>query len=173
MADFYHISCFEKIADFSQAAFLGRINPVTRGTFSLRGVRGTSVLDGNYLVDGGAERLILQWKVTRGRHIDERDGVIQDGEPLAQNFADLLSKAGLPGFQPQFVDGMTQHEFINLTTILAPNESDGPEDPEVWNLFDEFLTVQEPTSLDDRHSLSKMLTAWHSCTVSDLYFAFT
>lgn len=169
--DFYHISCFEKIADLSQSAFLDRINPVTRYSFKLRGVRGASILDGNYLVNGGAERLILEWKVTRGRHIDERDGVARNDSPLAQNFADLLSRAGLPGFRPQIVNGMTEHEFLYLTTILAPNETDGPEDRDAWNLFDEFLTAQDPASLDNRHDLSEMLMAWRSYTVSDLLLA--
>lgn len=135
-------------------------------------MKATSILDGNYLVDGGAERLLLQWKVTQGQHIDERDGVVQPDEPLAQNFADLLSKAGLPGFQPQIVNGMTQHEFFNLITSLAPNESDGPEDSGPWNLFEEYLTARDPESLNNRHDLSAMLAKWRAHTVSDLIYAF-
>ncbi|KAH7129131.1 hypothetical protein EDB81DRAFT_808769 [Dactylonectria macrodidyma] len=162
-ADFYHLRCFEMIADFSQISYLKRVNPVTRSTFNLRGIKASSMMDGNYLLDGGAERLVLQWKVERGRQIDERDDApIHDQPPLAQDFADLLKRAGEPGFQAQKPEGMEFSEFRNLTTILAPNESDGPEDDEVWNLFDEFLYTREPGSLDNRHDLSDMLETWQS-----------
>jgi len=167
VADFYHISCFEEIADLSQRAFLDLTSPLTRSNFRFRGVKGTSVLDGNYLVDGGAERLLLQWKVTRGGQIDERDGVVQNTEPLAANFQDLLDKAGQPGFQPQMVTGMTMHEFMYLSRTLAPNESDGPDDSEVWNLFENYLTASDPARLNNRHDLSEMLSKWDAHTASN------
>jgi hypothetical protein len=32
------------------------------------------ILDSNYLCEGAVERLVLEWKVQRGRWIDESDG---------------------------------------------------------------------------------------------------
>ncbi|OQE09674.1 hypothetical protein PENFLA_c096G02354, partial [Penicillium flavigenum] len=58
--------CFEKIADFSRVEFLDRLQPLTRNTFKFRGVNVGGILDGNYLVSGGVERLVLEWKVTHG-----------------------------------------------------------------------------------------------------------
>ena len=85
---------------------------------------------------------------------------------MSQDFKDLLEKAGLPGFQPRKITRMTMHEFINLSTTLAPNESDGPDDSEIWNLFEEYLTARDPASLNDRHDLSNMLTIWAADTAS-------
>lgn len=162
LADLYHVRCFEKLVDFSQSNYLGRINPVTRNTVRLRGVKGTSVLDGNYLVDGGAERLILEWKVSMGRLIDKRDGV--PIEPLEPEFNDLLRKSGSASYQPRKVKGMTDIEFINLAHNLAPIESDGDGDQEEWNLFEQYLplTFDDSEDLNEPHSLSSMLCAWKS-----------
>lgn len=76
--DFYHVACFEKIADLSQADFLDRILPMTRAFFHLRNLKANNIADGDYLCDEGAERLILEWKVQRGKWIDKRDGVEQE-----------------------------------------------------------------------------------------------
>jgi hypothetical protein len=85
---------------------------------------------------------------------------------MQQDFKDLLDKAGLPDFQPKMCPNMSIHEFFNLSTTLAPNESDGPDDSEVWNLFENYLTARDPASLNDRHDLSKMLTSWAADTAS-------
>jgi hypothetical protein len=37
--DFYHVRCFEGLADFSQAAYLDRIQAVTRATAGMRGLK--------------------------------------------------------------------------------------------------------------------------------------
>ncbi|KAL0943834.1 uncharacterized protein CTRU02_201721 [Colletotrichum truncatum] len=159
-ADFYHIRCFEMIADFSQVDYLKRVHAVTRSNFKVRGLKGNSILSGNYLVEGGIERLVLQWRVERCRQIYAGDGNAESAEPMAENFANLLDKAGLPGFEAEKPEGMTSHEYRNLLTILAPNESDGPEDNDVWNLFEQYLYTRKPGSLDNRHDLSDMIDAW-------------
>lgn len=74
----YHIEFFEKIADFSRVEFLGRIQPLTRKTWRLRDAKIGSILDGNYLVSSGVERLVLEWKVTRGKWADKRDGMYDE-----------------------------------------------------------------------------------------------
>lgn len=154
------MQCFEDLVDFSQAAYLDRIQPVTRRTASMRGLKGTSVADGNYLVDGGAERLVLEWKTSMGKLIDRRDGV--SIEPMDPDFNDLLRKSGSASYKPKIIDGMSRHEFFNISMKLAPIESDGVEDQEEWNLFEHYLpmTFDDLEGLNDRHSLSDMLSLW-------------
>ncbi|KAF8859944.1 hypothetical protein BDZ45DRAFT_688807 [Acephala macrosclerotiorum] len=160
-SDYYHVHCFEKIADFSQAEYLDRVQPLTRNVTKLRNLKGTSILDGNYLLDAGAERLCLEWKITVGALIDKRDGV-EVTETMDPDFNDLLRKSGSAKYVPKMYPGMTTFEYMLLTSTLAPFESDGMEDEEEWNLFEEFLTVSGDRSedLEDRHSLSDMLEDW-------------
>ncbi|KAH1545494.1 hypothetical protein KXX57_004575 [Aspergillus fumigatus] len=163
-ASLYHIHCFEKLADFTQADFLDRIQPLTRQTWKLRGLNAGSVLDGNYLVPGGVERLVLEWKVTHGKWIDKRDGVYDESEDEKRVHADffaLLRKAGSSEYkQLMKPTGLSFDEYYNLLGPLAPYESDGPHDTEEWNLFDTYLdsTVK---ALDNPHDLSTMLQRWH------------
>lgn len=158
--------CFEKLVDFSQAAYLDPITPVTRNTVSLRGLKGTTIADGNYLLDGGAERLVLEWKVSIGRLIDRRDGM--PTEPLEPDFDALLHKSGSASYQPKRITDMTDFEYFNLAHSLAPIESDGAEDQEEWNLFKQYLPLQfeDLEDLNDRHSLSDMLGLWKVESVS-------
>jgi hypothetical protein len=159
------VRCFEKLVDFSQADYLGRVTPITRNTVKFRGLRGTAIADGNYLVDGGAERLILEWKVSMGCLIDRRDGV--PIEPLELDFDDLLHKAGSASYKPKKIASMTDFEHLNLSLSLAPIESDGAEDQQEWNLFEQYLplTFDDLEDLNDRHSLSDMLDLWKHDTV--------
>ncbi|GKZ16648.1 hypothetical protein AbraIFM66951_000116 [Aspergillus brasiliensis] len=164
--DYYHIHCFEKIADFSQADFLDRIQPVTRHTWKLRGLKGSSVLDGNYFVSGGVERLVLEWKVTLGKWMDMRDGVYdEESNRLSEDFEALLRKAGSAEYpnlsQPE---GMTYFEYHNLRYHFAPYESDGPGDTEEWNLFTTYLD-STAEALDKPHSLSTMLQRYQNDAV--------
>jgi hypothetical protein len=123
-------------------------------------LRGTTIADGNYLVDGGAERLILEWKVSMGRLMDRRDGV--PFEPLEPGFDDLLHKAGSASYKPRKITGMTDFEYLNLSHHLAPIESDGAEDQQEWSLFKQYLplTFDSLEDLKERHSLSDMLNRW-------------
>lgn len=138
--------------------------PVTRRNFPLRGLKGNSVLDGNYFCDGGAERLILEWQVQRGRWLDERAGVEQ--EQIDPAFKNLLSNAGSSTFNYEEVKDLSQHERILLSTTLAPFESDGAEDADEWNLFREYLPAdEEEDSLNERHNLSDILAVWEADVV--------
>jgi hypothetical protein len=169
--DLYHVECFERIADLSKADFLDRIiSPVTRVTWKSRNLKATSVLDGNYLCDGGVEGLVLDWKVRRGRWIDETDGKeVESDEVAPDGFVDQLRNAGSSKFRASGpMGGMTQHEYFNLLTTLAPWESDGPEDTEEWNLFNTFLS-KEKKSWHDPHDVSKMLRKWENCVVKRLF----
>ena len=123
--------------------------------------RGTSIADGNYLLDGGAERLVLEWKVSMRKLMDKRDGV--PIKPLDADFDELLHKSGSASYQPKYIDGMSGHEFFNLSTHLAPVESDGVNDQNEWNLFEHYLstTFDELEDLNEPHSLSDMLTHWY------------
>lgn len=131
-----------------------------------------SILDGNYLVDGGAERLVLEWKSRRGKKLDDRDGVDQ-GEAIAPAFDRLLRRAGSWTYQHEAVPGMGQYEDFLLRHTLAPIESAGEGDTQEWNLFDEFVHDEEnEEGLLDRHSLSKMLNRWTFHKVSLTLFSF-
>lgn len=158
--------CFENLVDFSQATYLDRIAIVTRNTAGMRGLKGTSIADGNYLLDGGSERLVLEWKVSMGRLMDKRDGV--PIKPMDPDFDDLLHKSGSASYKPKHIDGMPRHEFRNLSMKLAPVESDGIEDEEEWNLFEQYLgmTFDDLEDLNEPHSLSDMLEYWKVHTVS-------
>jgi hypothetical protein len=171
-AGLYHIHCFEKLADFTHADFLDQIQPLTRQTWKLRGINAGSVLDGNYLVPGGVERLVLEWKVTHGKWIDKRDGVCDESEEEKRVYADflaLLRKAGSSKYKQHMKPtGLPHDKYHNLLVTLAPYESDGPDDTEEWNLFDTYLdsTVK---AFNDPHDLSTMLQRWHEDVVSPLY----
>ncbi|OQE08440.1 hypothetical protein PENFLA_c133G03823, partial [Penicillium flavigenum] len=133
--------CFEKIADFSRVEFLDRLQPLTRNTFKFRGVNVGGILDGNYLVSGGVERLVLEWKVTHGKWADKRDGLYDESkDKLPADFDSLLRQAGSAVYQGSKIpDGMDRFEYCNLITTLAPNESGCPDDKSEWNLFKEYL----------------------------------
>ena len=134
---------------------------MTRRYFGLRNLKGTQILEGDYLCDGGVERLLLEWKVRRGRILDERDGFEQEQEAMPPGLDNLLRKAGSSTFESQSIPRMSQHECFLLKKDLAPYESDGPGDAQEWNLFDSYLNVENTEeSLYDRHSLSRMLERW-------------
>ena len=72
--DFYYIACFEKITDLSKADFLDCIVPVMRATYTICNIKGTSILDSNYLCEGVVEKLVLVWKVQKGEWINKSEG---------------------------------------------------------------------------------------------------
>ncbi|KAL5337526.1 Alpha/Beta hydrolase protein [Aspergillus crustosus] len=117
-----------------------------------------------YLVPGGVERLVLEWKVTYGKWFDKRNGVYDESaeeEHVHADFLALLRKAGSSEYkQSMKPTGLSHNEYYNLLVNLAPYESDGPNDMEEWNLFDTYLdsTVK---ALDNPHDLSTMLQRWH------------
>lgn len=152
--------------------YLDRIHPVTRATAWVRGLRGTSVADGNYLLDGGSERLILEWKHVMKQLLCKRDGI--SIEPLDGDLDDLLHKSGSASYQPKRLGRVSHHERSILSKSLAPIESDGVGDEEEWNLFEQYLTVDsnDPDSLDEPHSLSNMLDSWATAVVSDYFFLY-
>ncbi|RDL37482.1 uncharacterized protein BP5553_04915 [Venustampulla echinocandica] len=147
----------------ADADFLDRILPVTRLTWGLRKISPMSMMDGNYLCSAGVERLVLEWKYQRGRWIDESDG--KEVESLEATDPDLYvitHKAGSSSFKVSGPPpGVNPGEYRLSITALAPYESDGPEDTEEWNLFDDFLS-NDKESLNDPHDLSKMLTRWEN-----------
>ncbi|RYP12569.1 hypothetical protein DL767_011227 [Monosporascus sp. MG133] len=50
------VGCFEKLAEFSKVDYLNRLHPVTKWTIALGDMKGSSICDGDYTLDGGAER---------------------------------------------------------------------------------------------------------------------
>lgn len=122
-------------------------------------------MDGNNILDTGAELLTNEWKLTLKRLMDKRDGVAI--QPMSQDLHDLLHKSGSAKFVPKRLPGMDSYSFDHLTRTVAPIESDGPEDSEEWNLYD-MLTVSDTREEDlkKRHSLSSMLRTWNGAVVS-------
>ncbi|KAL4972290.1 hypothetical protein BDW66DRAFT_7972 [Aspergillus desertorum] len=163
-SDYYHISCFERLADFSESSYLNRLVPLTRNTFRLRGLKPSSVTDGSYLLSGGAERLILEWKVRRGMEIDKRDGVFDPSSyELDRDVHALLYEAGSRGYWPSGRPaGLDVYEYYTLARTVAVNEV-GDGNGEEWNLFQAFLGRGESGS--GRHDLSELLGRWERSTV--------
>ncbi|CBF80476.1 uncharacterized protein ANIA_08407 [Aspergillus nidulans FGSC A4] len=169
-SDYYHIPCFERIADFNESAYLNRLVPLTRNTFRLRGLKLSSVSDGSYLLSGGAERLILEWKVRRGMDIDKRDGVFDPAcYELDRGVHALMYEAGSRGYWPSGrPTGLDMYEYYTLARTVAVNES-GDGDEEEWNLFEAFLGHGEIGSGCGRHDLSELLERWEQSKVSSLF----
>ncbi|KAL4999879.1 hypothetical protein BDV10DRAFT_163964 [Aspergillus recurvatus] len=158
-SDYYHIPCFESLADFSESTYLNRLVPLTRNTFRLRGLKPSSVSDGTYLLPGGAERLLLEWKVRRGMEIDKRDGVFDRScYELDRDVRALLYEAGSKGYWPSGRPaGLDMYEYYTLARTVAVNEV-GDGDGDEWNLFEVFLGHGDSGS--GRHDLSEMLGRW-------------
>jgi hypothetical protein len=67
--DNYHVEYIEKIADLTSIDYLERLQPVTSRTWKTRGLTAMSFMDGNNLLDHGADRLFMAWHYNRARHI--------------------------------------------------------------------------------------------------------
>ncbi|KAI2616529.1 hypothetical protein GGR54DRAFT_649356, partial [Hypoxylon sp. NC1633] len=159
-ADFYHVACFEKLVDFSRTDHLSHLHPLTRVTFGLRGLGVSSIPD--YILDGGSERLILEWKDTMERLIARRDNIpLKTLDPAID---DLLHKSGSASYRSNKIPGVSDFELSVLSHYFAPIQSEGPEDEEEWNLFEEFMPIRpdDTDGLNRTDSLSHMLNLWHS-----------
>ncbi|RKF62642.1 hypothetical protein OnM2_032059 [Erysiphe neolycopersici] len=175
--DLYHVSCFERIADLSDSAFLERIEPFTRFTNFNR-------LQEDYICAGAVERLVNEWKTRRIRwntvvknsyqeeeqNLDDEDDMydenngdsedddvdeeicsrttIQKSQFTERLLDDLMHNAGSSRFKPYgLVPGMQRHQYFLFLNSLAPWESDGPGDTQEWNLFDTFLGQEESNNV--------------------------
>ncbi|KAL4947985.1 hypothetical protein BDW69DRAFT_189679 [Aspergillus filifer] len=160
-SDYYHPSCFELLAPLSSnTTYLSRLIPLTRNTYPLRGLKPSSVSDGTYLLPGGTERLILEWKLRRSIALDQRDGVFDPARyDLDEQVRGLLYRAGEEGYFPsKRPRGLDVFEYFTLVRTVAPNEGR-------WNLFEEFLDasmIEENNGRRDweRHDLSNLLEKW-------------
>ncbi|KAJ5779443.1 hypothetical protein N7457_007163 [Penicillium paradoxum] len=159
----YHIECFERIADFTQLAFIQRVLPVTRNTWKYRNLNVGGILDGNYFVSAGVERLIQEWREVHAMWAAKRDDCYDETQDvLPANLDALLYQSGSAVNQePKKPGRMKEYEYLLLRTMLAPNESDGPEDPSEWNLFSEYID-SAAEALDNPHDLSTMLQRWQT-----------
>lgn len=130
-----------------------------------------SMVGGNFLVDGGAERLVFEWKRLMSKLINKRDGKVN--KPLDPDFDDLLHRSGSASYRPKNVDGITGHEYFILSKDLAPIETDGVDDQEEWNLFKEYLPLnfEDIGDLNNSNSLSDTLRGWAVDKVSEHFSA--
>jgi hypothetical protein len=98
-------------------------------------------LDGNYLVSGGVERLVLSArKVILWKWADKCDGLYDESqENLPCRFRLSATPSRIRCLSGSKIpNGMDQFEYYNLIPTLAPNESEGPHDKSEWNLFNEY-----------------------------------
>ncbi|KXJ90526.1 hypothetical protein Micbo1qcDRAFT_176311 [Microdochium bolleyi] len=164
----YHLTCFEELVNFEEPRYLDLLMPVTRMSFAARDLRLTSIMNGGWLLDGGAEKLALHWKdlmKTRQRKLRGQEDL-----PMSAGLRELLARAGSASFTPRKVPGMPDFEFSILSTILAPIESDGPGDITEWNLLHYYLSrefVAHPELVEDPPLLSAVLRKWETdCAIA-------
>ncbi|KAJ5461513.1 uncharacterized protein N7458_003065 [Penicillium daleae] len=84
--------------------------------FKFRSVNVRGIIDGNYLVSGGVERLA------------KRDGLYNESKDrLPADFDSLLREAGSAVYQGfKMPNSIDRFEYYNLITTLAPNKSKDP-----------------------------------------------
>ena len=166
--DYYHVKCFEQLANLSNRQFLNRLHPLTRKTAHMRAPEDVR----DCLLDGGAEKLIVLWKIHRLKRIAVRKGEVYDASET--DVDDLFYNAGAPdGFSggEQYVGKkgvVSEAEYFLSLHQLAPSECEGADDPEPWNLFNSYLiaTQKKTLSLAEQHCLSPMLESWERDVVS-------
>ncbi|KAK8051823.1 hypothetical protein PG993_003208 [Apiospora rasikravindrae] len=139
----YHVDCFEKVADLSNAAFVDRLRPMTRSFADGRlqrmawpigepnRIHGPSIKGGKFDLDGGATRLIDYWLKSVRSQIASREG--QSEEHVNPHLSDNHSMSG-----------------SSYTSLPIP------EDKEDWNL----LMMYVPCKFDNPNGLSSMLDEW-------------
>lgn len=146
--EFFHISCLEKIADLSRAEYLDRIAPLNQTLASVRGLKESQILGGEYFCSPGMATLIYEWKMQRGRWIDG---------PAA-------ARAEEPQEEPERTTDAPMAAFMRHQ--LSPIESEA-EDEEPWDLRKAYLNPDEDqSSWHDRHHLSTVVDRWVADVVS-------
>ncbi|KAK8080383.1 hypothetical protein PG997_008201 [Apiospora hydei] len=132
---FYHVDCFEKLADLSKADFVNRLHPLTRTTTPIPSWPGRS----RHFLDDGAKKLVRHW-LESIRALIARS----DGDPQKQVDSKLIHLTH--GSAPIENDDPEDKEDGYLFYHFAPR-----------NLHD-------PEALNDLDSLSPMLDKWYTAT---------
>ena len=121
----------------------------------MRIIRDNIPAHSGYWLDGGAERLVAEWKLRMYRMAVDRGQVAAVAvDPGVKN---LFYDAGSAKFVPQRLGPQDSIEVQLLSHQLAPNESDGPGDAYEWNLFACYLQHER---VIHKHHLSNMLLRW-------------
>ncbi|KAK7956358.1 uncharacterized protein PG986_005580 [Apiospora aurea] len=178
---YYHVDCFEKIADFSKTEYVNRLQPMDRGEWHSRLQRmahdpstqlrfgAMGLMDGNTCLDSGASILIYHWIRSMRSLIARRNG--DPEEHIDPHLLDILYKSGSSSFKPTKPDGMDDSRYDRLIHNFAPIESDGVDDKKEWNLFEQYVPCkfEDFEDLNRTDSLSSMLAAWSLDKVLVLY----
>ncbi|RYP02952.1 hypothetical protein DL764_005478 [Monosporascus ibericus] len=165
VTDRYHVECFENLVDFSQPRYLSRLRPMTRNTVPLQ--------IGPYNVypflDGGAEKLFVEWMSVLDGLVSRRAG--RPWPPTDLALYDILHSSGRQGFYRHKPAPMSHYEYFLLTHQLAPIESDGPEEEDEWDLFDEYYRTDYPHNIEyQARRLGEMLGSWqHDKVLANSY----
>ena len=157
------------IADLNDPSFFERIIPLTRNTFTYRYIHYEEVAAGRYVCDGGAERLVQEWRYKKWEMNQHSKGIPQERR-LQDPMEYIAYNAGSNRFVYREVPGINMWEVNSYVRPLAPNESDGPDDRNEWNLFESFLYPKPKVKSEqgyyaDRHCLSKVLREWRNAKV--------
>lgn len=148
---------------------MDRIQPVTQeNAVAIRGHIPTSVMDGNYLLDVGAKMLVLEWKMLMKCYICLKNDIPLEYDLKSYN---LRHKCGSASYEHKAPTDMPSEAYLQLCLYGAPIESDGPEDQQEWNLFEQYIpfalktpwdleALKDHKDLDQTHSLSRMLAHW-------------
>ncbi|RYP36414.1 hypothetical protein DL767_003377 [Monosporascus sp. MG133] len=161
----WNAECFERLADFSQAQYLRRLRPITRHTVPLR----IDPYNAYALLDGGAEKLILEWKEVLNGLIARRAGDPWPPQDLATY--GILHSAGRLGFYRHKPAFLSHYEYFLHTHQLAPIESDGPGEEDEWDLFDQYYRTEHPYDIEyQANRLGEMLRSWqHDKVLANSY----
>ncbi|RYP80234.1 hypothetical protein DL770_006307 [Monosporascus sp. CRB-9-2] len=161
----WHAECFEKLADFSKLEYLNRLRPVTRHTVPVR----IDPYNAYSLLDGGAEKLVIEWISRLKGLITRRAGTSWPPPDLA--LYDILHSSGRVGFYRHKPASLSHYEYFLHTHQLAPIESDGPEEEDEWDLFDQYYRTEHPYDIRyQANRLGEMLRSWqHDKVLANSY----
>ncbi|KUJ15971.1 uncharacterized protein LY89DRAFT_719640 [Mollisia scopiformis] len=142
---FYHVHCFEKIADFSQTHYLDRLRPVTRQyptSSSHSSIPPDAISAGRHVLDAGAQLLFEFWKSIICSAI-QRNGHEQPG----------VGVINWPAFMDE-VDWCNSRKHVDTLSYR--------HDSSAWNFFNEFLALPTPDPFGPGFctSLSTSLQRW-------------
>ncbi|KAF2442632.1 hypothetical protein P171DRAFT_474049 [Karstenula rhodostoma CBS 690.94] len=169
--DYYHVRCFEELADFSQEDYLDRLRPVIQSTaVSPRGLIANSLAHRRICLDAGAMRLVLEWKTLMKYLIYAKNMMSSFSLLGLQDILVRMQKGAPASYLPNEIEAWIQTPTDDPIERYEPPEGQ-PGPNEEWNLFEDHipLTVKsikhlknfkDLRDLENPHTLSEMLERW-------------
>jgi len=180
IADYWHVRCFERIADLGRYEHLVRITPLTRFNWGPEGRNFSSYRDRyrEYMCAEGVRRLLLEWQHQRTQliHASHRTPGFVQFLDIAGMHADVDAVSPAPAPAPKGgglpIGAKTEISFADsaeaIVRLPAPRTLMNKfKEPDLFAepcLMDRepcrSIINTDPTDLQDRHSLSTMLNKW-------------